>query len=151
MKKEFQLTKEGVAELQNELTELEAKRAQVIEAIKVARDQGDLSENAEYHAAKEDQERLETRIDEVKHILANAEVVKRAPKSSVSIGNTVTLKNGKKPMQYHIVDSVEANPLEAKISDKSPIGQALMGRKVGEKVVIALPAGNKTFEIASIA
>lgn len=151
MKKEFHLTKEGVAELQAELKELEAKRVVVIEAIKTARDQGDLSENAEYHAAKEDQERLETRIDEVKHILANAEVVKRAPKTTVSIGNKVTLKNGKKPVEYHIVDSVEADPLEGKISDKSPIGQALMGKKVGEKVEIVLPAGKKTFQVATIA
>lgn len=151
MKKEFQLTKEGVAELQQELAELEAKRVEVIEAIKTARDQGDLSENAEYHAAKEDQERLESRIEEVQHILANTEIVKRAPKGSVGIGNEVTLKNGKKPVVYHIVDSVEANPMEAKISDKSPIGQALMGKKVGEKVIIELPAGKKTFEIASIA
>ena len=151
MKKEFQLTKEGVAELKAELAELEAKRVEAIEAIKTARDQGDLSENAEYHAAKEDQERLESRIDEVQHILANAEIVKRAPKGSVGIGNEVTLKNGKKPVVYHIVDSVEANPLEGKISDKSPIGQALMGKKVGEKVEITLPAGKTAYTIESIA
>jgi transcription elongation factor GreA len=151
MKKEFQLTKEGIAELQTELKQLEDQRVVVIDAIKTARDQGDLSENAEYHSAKEDQERLENRIDEINHILANAEVVKNAPKSSVSIGNEVTLKNGKKPVTYHIVDSVEANPLEGKISDKSPIGQALMGKKVGEKVVIELPAGKKTYEVQAIA
>ena len=150
MKKEFQLTKEGVAELQAELETLEVKRVDVIEAIKVARDQGDLSENAEYHSAKEDQERIENRIEEVKHILANTEIVKHAPKSSVSIGNEVALKNGGKPVVYHIVDSVEANPLEGKISNKSPIGQALMGKKVGEKVEIVLPAGKTVYTIQSI-
>ena len=151
MKKEFQLTKDGVAELKAELKDLTAKRVLVIEAIKDARDQGDLSENAEYHSAKEDQERIDNRTDEINHILANAEVVTRAPKNSVSIGNKVTLKGGRKTVTYHIVDSVEADPAQSKISDQSPIGQALMGKKVSEKVVIELPAGKTTYEIQEIA
>lgn len=151
MKKEFQLTSEGVAELQTELRELKAKQIEVIEAIKVARDQGDLSENAEYHAAKEEQERIENRVAEVEHILANTEVVKRASKSNIGIGNTVTLKNGKKSVTYHIVDSVEADPMEAKISDESPIGRALMGKKVGESIEIELPAGKTKYDIIEIA
>lgn len=150
MKKEFQLTKQGVQELQAELAELKAKLVEVVEAIKVARDQGDLSENAEYHAAKEEQERVDNRLAEVQHILANAEVVSKRSKSSIGIGNTVTLKNGGKPVTYHIVDSVEADPLEAKISDESPIGKALMGKKVGDKVEIRLPAGARTYEIKEI-
>lgn len=151
MKKEYQLTKEGVAELQAELAELKNKLVEVIESIKIARDQGDLSENAEYHAAKEEQERVDNRIAEIEHILANAEVVAKRAKSSVSIGSTVILKNGGKPVTYHIVDSVEADPLEAKISDESPIGKALLGKKVGEKVEINLPAGVKKYEIKEIA
>lgn len=151
MKKEFKLTKEGIAELKAELEDLGKQRVAVIEAIKDARDQGDLSENAEYHSAKEDQERIDGRIEEVNHILNNAEVVKKSPKSSVGLGNQVTLKNGRKSVSYHIVDSVEADPLEGKISDKSPIGQALMGKKVGEKVEIELPAGKTTYEVQSIA
>lgn len=150
MKKEFQLTKEGVAELQAELAELKNKLVAVIEAIKNARDQGDLSENAEYHAAKEEQERVDNRISEVQHILDNAEVVAKRSKTSVGIGNSVVLKNGGKPVTYHIVDSVEADPLEAKISDQSPIGKALIGKKVGEKVEIKLPAGVKIYEIKEI-
>lgn len=150
MKKEFQLTKDGVAELQAELADLKNKLIDVIESIKTARDQGDLSENAEYHAAKEEQERVDNRIAEINHILTNAEVVSKRAKSSVSIGCSVTLKNGSKPVTYHIVDSVEANPLEAKISDESPIGKALMGKKVGEKVEIKLPAGAKTYEVKEI-
>ena len=150
MKKEFQLTKEGVAELQTELAELKDKLVEVIEAIKNARDQGDLSENAEYHAAKEEQERVDNRISEVQHILDNAEIVAKRSKTSIGIGNTVVLKNGSKPVTYHIVDSVEADPLEAKISDESPIGKALLGKKVGEKVEIKLPAGAKTYEIKEI-
>jgi len=150
MKKEFQLTKEGVKELQNELADLKAKLVDVVEAIKVARDQGDLSENAEYHAAKEDQERVDNRMAEIKHILANAEIAKPGSKNKVGIGTTVILKNGGKPVEYHIVDSVEADPLEAKISDESPIGKALIGKKVGDKVEIKLPAGNKTYEVKEI-
>lgn len=151
MKKEFQLTKQGVAELEAELAALKEKLVFVIDSIKTARDQGDLSENAEYHAAKEEQERVDNRIAEVKHILANAEVVARHSKSSVGIGCSVTLKNGGKPVTYHIVDSVEADPLEFKISDESPIGKALLGKKVGDKVEIKLPAGVRLYEIKEIA
>lgn len=151
MKKEFQLTKEGVTELQAELTELKTKLVEVIDAIKVARDQGDLSENAEYHAAREDQERVDSRISEIEHILANAEVVSRKGNGSIGIGNTVTLSGGKKDVTYHIVDSVEADPLEGKISDESPIGRALLGKKVGESVEIELPAGKTKYEVKAIA
>lgn len=150
MKKEYQLTKEGTVELQTELADLKNKLVDVIEAIKTARDQGDLSENAEYHAAKEEQERVDNRISEISHILANAEVIAKRAKSSVSIGSTVILKNSGKDVTYYIVDSVEANPLEAKISDESPIGKALLGKKVGEKVEIKLPAGLKKYEIKEI-
>lgn len=151
MKKEFKLTKDGVAELQSELAEMKAKLIEVIDAIKTARDQGDLSENAEYHAAKEEQERVDGRISEIEHILANAEVVSRASNNKIGIGNSVTLKGGRKEVTYHIVDSVEADPLEAKISDESPIGKALIGKKLGDKVEIELPAGKTTYEVVSIA
>lgn len=151
MTKEFQLTKEGVAELEAELAELKVKQVEVIDAIKTARDQGDLSENAEYHAAKEEQERVETRISEVTHILNNAEVVKRRSTSSVGIGNSVSVKLGRKTVTYHIVDSVEADPLESKISDESPIGRVLMGKKVGDTAEIQLPAGKTKVEIQKIA
>ena len=151
MKKEFQLTKDGVAELQAELADLKLKLVDVIESIKTARDQGDLSENAEYHAAKEEQERVDNRISEINHILANTEVISKHSKTSVGIGCSVTLKNGGKPVTYHIVDSVEADPLEFKISDESPIGKALLGKKVGDKVEIKLPAGPKSYEVQEIA
>lgn len=150
MKKEFQLTKEGVAELKAELAELKVKQRDVIDAIKTARDQGDLSENAEYHAAKEEQERIESRLAEVNHILTNAEVIKRRGNSTVGIGNSVSVKLGRKTVTYHIVDSIEANPLESKISDESPIGKVLMGKKVGDIAEIQLPAGKTKAEIQSI-
>ena len=150
MKKEFQLTQEGVKELQAELAELKDKLVEVIDSIKTARDQGDLKDNAEYHAAKEDQERVDSRMKEIEHILLNAEVVKHAPKSTVSIGNKVTLISDSKDVTYHIVDSVEVDPLEYKISDESPIGKALMGKKVGAKIEITLPSGMKAYEIKEI-
>lgn len=151
MKKEFQLTKAGIKELKEELAELKEQSLEVIEAIKTARDQGDLSENDEYHTAKEDQERVVGRITEIEHILTNAEVIKSGGTGKVSIGNSVTLKNGKKDVTYYIVDSVEADPMESKISDESPIGRALLGKKVGDKVEIELPAGKTTYEIIDIA
>lgn len=150
MKKEFQLTKQGVSELQAELTEFKGRLTDVIDAIKTARDQGDLSENAEYHAAKEEQERVDNRISEINHILANAEVISKRNKNSVGIGSSVVLKDNGNPITYHIVDSVEADPIESKISDESPIGKALLGKKVGEKVEIKLPVGAKTYEIKEI-
>lgn len=150
MKREFQLTKEGVAELKAELAELKMKQRDVIDAIKTARDQGDLSENAEYHAAKEEQERIESRLAEVNHILTNAEIITRRGNSTVGIGNSVSVKLGRKTVTYHIVDSIEANPLESKISDESPIGKVLMGKKVGDIAEIQLPAGKTKAEIQSI-
>lgn len=150
MKKEFQLTNEGVAELKTELKELKIKNIEVIDAIKTARDQGDLSENAEYHAAKEDQERIDSRMSEIEHILANTEVIKKPSSSKIGIGNSVTLSGGRKDVTYHIVDSVEADPMQSKISDESPIGKALMGKKVGEEVEILLPAGKTKFSVKEI-
>lgn len=150
MKKEFQLTKEGIKELQDELSDLKQQGQEVIEAIKTARDQGDLKENDEYHSAKEEQERIVNRIAEVEHILANSEVIKSAAKGSVGIGNTVTLQSDKKEATYHIVDSVEADPLESKISDESPIGEALLGKKIGDSVEIELPAGKKKYQVKAI-
>ncbi len=142
---------EGHRTLTEEVKRLRLERPEIIDSIEDARAHGDLSENAEYHAAKEDQERMESRISEIEHILVNSEVVARAPKGTVGIGNSVTLKNsGKKEVTYHIVDSVEADPMEAKISNLSRIGQALLGKKVGEKVEIVLPAGKHTFEIKEI-
>lgn len=138
MKKQFRLTKEGVEELKAELEKLIAKRGDVAEAIKVARDQGDLSENAEYQSARSEQERLEGRISEIEHILMNSDIIKK-PKgdSKVQIGSSVVLKSadGNK-LEFQVVGTVEADPLNGKISDESPIGRALLGKKVGDKVEV---------------
>ena len=150
MKKQFHLTAEGVKELEKEQAELIAERGAIAERIKTAREFGDLSENAEYSAARQEQEKNESRIAEIDNILKNVEVIKQPKhKDIVELGNTVELK-GKSDKKFTIVGSVEANPMEGKISDESPIGQALLGKKLGEKVEIKTPAETASYTIKSI-
>lgn len=151
MKKTFQITKEGKAELEAELAELKGQRARIADKIAEARDYGDLSENAEYDSAREEQGLVETRIAEIEDILTNAEIIKARKSSSVVVGSKVELKTGSKKVEYTVVGPVEANPLEGKISNESPIGLALMGKKVGDEAVIATPKGNITYSIQAIA
>lgn len=153
MKKQYHLTREGLAELKAELGELTAKRTEIAEAIASARSQGDLSENAEYHAAKDEQGRNEGRIEEIETILASAEVIDK-PKddNKVRLGSKVSLKSKDgRTKEFQVVGTVEADPLNGKISDESPIGQALMGKKEGEEVEIKTPADTTAYIIADIA
>lgn len=145
------MTKEGIAELQAEHDALVGRRGEIADAIKTAREQGDLSENAEYHAAKDDQERTEGRIAELEHILQNVEVItKPRSDSKVRLGSTVTLKGKTAEKVFQVVGTVEADPLNGKISDESPIGVALIGKKEGEEVEIKTPVDTNKFVIASI-
>ncbi|HVO86540.1 MAG TPA: transcription elongation factor GreA [Candidatus Binatia bacterium] len=134
MKKLFNLTREGVDELDNELKGLIAQRPDVAGRIKQARELGDLSENAEYQSAREEQDRLENRIGELEHILQNVQIIKK-PKSNgeVRLGSIVKLKDGK-TLQFQVVGTMEADPLNGKVSDESPIGKSLLGKKVGDKI-----------------
>lgn len=150
MKKLYKITKEGKIELEKELKELKGRRGEIAEKIAEARDFGDLSENAEYDVAREEQGIVETRIVEIEEILQNAEIIKTGSKSTISIGSTVELKSGKSQFKYTIVGPVEADPLEGKISDQSPIGEALFGKKVGETAVIDTPKGSITYEILNV-
>lgn len=151
MKKQFYLTREGVDELKSELEDLIAQRGPIAERIKSAREFGDLSENAEYSAARQEQERLESRIAEVEHILQNVEIISKPNGGSkVQLGSTVTLDNGT-TKQFQVVGTVEADPMNGKISDESPIGQALMGKKVGDTVEIKTPTETQVHKIVSIA
>lgn len=151
MKKLFHMTKQGIAELQAEHDDLVARRGEIAEAIKTAREQGDLSENAEYHAAKDDQERTEARIAELEHILQNVEVIsKPRSDSQVRLGSTVKLKGKSTEKTFQVVGTVEADPLNGKISDESPIGIALLGKKEGEEVEIKTPVDTSKFVIANI-
>lgn len=150
MKKHYQITPEGKKELENELVTLKARRGAVAEKISEARDFGDLSENAEYDAAREEQGLLETRIAEIEDIINNADIIKASRKQTIDLGSRVELKTGGKAVNYIIVGPVEANPLEGKISNESPIGVALFGKKVGDSAVITTPKGSVTYKIAQI-
>jgi transcription elongation factor GreA len=150
MKKMYQITLEGKAELETELAELKSRRGEIAEKISEARDFGDLSENAEYDVAREEQGLVETRIAEIEDVLQNAEIIKNNNKSKVALGNTVELKVGSKHVTYAIVGPVEADPLEGKISNESPIGEALFGKKIGDKAVITTPKGSVEYEIIAI-
>ncbi len=152
VKKTFRLTKEGVEELKLELESLTEERAEIAESIRTAREFGDLSENSEYQSARAAQERNESRIAEIEHILQNVELIK-APRGSakVQLGSKVKLKgdNGK-TKEFQIVGTVEADPLNGKISDESPIGKALIGKQENDKVEIKTPVDNAIYKIVDI-
>lgn len=150
MKKLYQITDEGKAELEAELAELKSRRGAIADKIAEARDFGDLSENAEYDSAREEQGLVESRIAEIEDILLNAELIKGGSKTKVTLGSKVELKTGTKTVVYSIVGPVEADPLEGKISNESPIGLALMGKKVGDTATITTPKGEITYEIVKI-
>lgn len=150
MKKLYQITEEGKQELENELEELKSRRGGIADKIAEARDFGDLSENAEYDSAREEQGLVESRIAEIEDILLNAELIKGGSKTKVSLGSKVELKTGKKTVTYTVVGPVEADPLEGKISNESPIGVALMGKKVGDTVTIKTPKGEIEYELVKI-
>ncbi len=150
MKKQFQITAEGKNELELELVELKSRRGEVADKISEARNFGDLSENAEYDAAREEQGLLETRIAEIEEILNNADIIKAGKRTTVGLGTKVELKTGTKTVSYTVVGPVEADPLEGRISNESPIGMALYGKKVDDKVTITTPKGDISYTIVSI-
>lgn len=152
MKKLFHLTQSGIDELTAELEMLRHKRTETAEVIKVARELGDLAENAEYQSARQEQERNDARIDEIEHILANVEVIQSKGKKQVGLGSKVTLRNTKgKEMVLQVVGTIEADPLAQKISDESPIGKALLGKKEGDDVEIKTPAETTVYTISAVA
>jgi transcription elongation factor GreA len=145
------LTKEGLTELQDKLHELKTvRRREIAEAIHTAKEQGDLSENAEYASAKEEQNRIEQEISELESTLKTAQVITKVSSDKVSLGSTVMLDCGGKEKTYRIVGSNEADPLSGKISNESPFGQALLGRAIGEKVLIPAPGGTKECKVKKI-
>lgn len=152
MKKMYQITDEGRQELEAELEDLKGRRGAIADKIAEARDYGDLTENSEYDTAREEQGLVESRIAEIEDILLNAEIIKSSKGSKVALGTKVEIKTkGKKTtVTYTVVGPVEADPLEGKISNESPIGEALMGKKVGDSVTITTPKGTTTYEIVKI-
>ena len=152
-KKEIFLTKDGLAEVAAELDDLKQNvRPEVIQQIKEARAQGDLSENAEYHAARDRQGHVEARIKELEYLLDNATIIEETKSDVVTVGSTVEIKyiDDNEVETYYIVGSTEADPFENKISNESPIAIGIMGKKKGDKVTIESPNGSYEIEIVSI-
>jgi transcription elongation factor GreA len=147
MAKVINITEEGRKDLEKELETLKGRRPELAEKIALARSYGDLSENEDYTAARGEQKIVEGRILEIEDILLHAKIIKVGKKEKVEMGTTVSLESAGKVNTYTLVGAVEANPLEGKISNESPIGKAIFGKKVGDEV--SLPNG-KVFKIAEI-
>ena len=151
-KKEYFLTKDGVDKLKEELDDLTGNQRQKI-AVKLreAKEYGDLSENIQWDDAKDQQAFVEGRIAEIEHILKHAQIIESPrKKDAVDLGTTVHVELEEGKQVYMIVGSTEANPEEGKISNESPIGQALMGKRAGEEVEVSVPSGKMVFKILKI-
>ena len=153
-RQQIELTKEGLEELQTELAELiDIKLPAVIIRVAKAREHGDLSENAEYHSARDDQQLLQARIDELQEIVSKAKVVRHTKNhSKVGLGSSVVISKigSKKNKTFKIVGEFEADPKSGKISNVSPMGSALMGEKKGNKIIVKAPVGEIEYEIKNI-
>ncbi len=155
MEKKNILTYEGLRKLEDELQDLKVvKRKEVAQKIKEAREQGDLSENAEYDAAKDEQRDIEARIEELEKILKNAEVVdeEEVDLDKINVGCKVKILDIEfnEELEYKVVGSTEANSLTGKISNESPVGRAIIGAKIGDVVTVETPAGELQYKILEI-
>ena len=147
------LTRAGLNKLENELHNLKVnKRQEIAEKIKEAREQGDLSENAEYDAAKDEQREIEERIVAIELLLKNAEVVDDAEEGTINIGCKVKLFDNEfdEEVEYMIVGSTEANSMQGKISNESPVGMALLNHRVGDEVTVETQAGILEYKVLSV-
>lgn len=152
-KDECLLTAEGYLKIEEELNELKTvKRPQIIEAIKDARAQGDLSENADYDAARSDQAECEARIKELEYMIDHAKIIEGPAEGSVGVGSTVKIAyiEDEEEEEYKIVGSLEANPFENRISNESPIGKAVLNKKVGDIVSVESPNGSYEIKILDV-
>ncbi|KIQ94524.1 Transcript cleavage factor greA [Anoxybacillus thermarum] len=155
MEKEYPMTKAGKEKLEQELEYLKTvKRKEVVERIQIARSFGDLSENSEYDAAKDEQAFVESRIQMLENMIRNAKIIEEDLETTdvVSLGRTVTfieLPDGEEE-SYTIVGSAEADPFEGKISNDSPIAKSLIGRRVGEEVTVHTPGGDMVVKIVAV-
>src|SRR3990172_12843695 len=150
MTKAYLFTKEGFDALKEELEKLIARRPQVVINLTNAREQGDLSENAGYHAAKEELGQIDSRVKEIKYLLRAGKIQESAQIEQISFGNTVTVHNGEEELTFTVVEELEADPVNAKISTSSPIGKALINRKMGESVEVETPNGRIILKILKI-
>ena len=147
------MTQEGLKKLEDELEERKSSiRHEIANAIKEAKEQGDLSENAEYSTAKQRQAENEARIAELERMIKDAEVVKKKSNSStVGLGSNVSVKTKAGEMTFEIVSANEVEPQNFKISNESPLGKAFMGKKKGDKVDVETPGGSMNYEITNVA
>jgi transcription elongation factor GreA len=152
MNQQTYLTPEGAAKLRAELVELTgARREELAQRLRAAIQMGDLSENADYHKAKEDQAFLEGRIQEIEAVLRTAVIVEKTQSEVVAVGSTVTVQEDNfSPETYYIVGAKEADSRKSKISNESPIGKALMDHKVGDVVEAETPGGKIRFKILKV-
>lgn len=153
LKKKIFVTKEGMEELKHELEDLnKKKRPEVLERVSAARAMGDLAENSEYTAAREELSLIDGRIEELSEILKSAELIREGAKNSkaIQLGSTVVVSiNGKKE-EFALVGEWEADPHNKKISHESPLGKALLGKAIGEKIEVEAPAGTIAYTVVSI-
>jgi transcription elongation factor GreA len=151
MKNDVKLTKEGLEALRNELAALrDVQRPKLVERLANARSQGDLSENSDYQSAREELEFLDGRIEELEEVIKTASVANVSKADGVDVGTKVTVKADGSKVVFNIVGEWEADPANKKISSESPLGKALVGKKVGDRVEVEAPAGKLTYEILAI-
>lgn len=151
--KKIYLTKDGLTDLKKEYEDLtKVKRPEVVSRVSAARDQGDLSENAEYTAAREELSFLDGRIDELEELLKEVVLIKDEGHASklVNLGSKVTVKVDGRKEEYTVVGEFEADPMAKKISHESPLGKALIGKKIGETIEVQAPVGKITYTILTV-
>jgi transcription elongation factor GreA len=149
---EYYLTKERLEELKSELVTLKTdRRIDIASKLKRAKEFGDLSENAEYHSAKDEQANVERRIDDLEEIIRNVLVIKKMPcQDTIDVGSSVEVSREGKSMEFNIVGSEEAKPEEGKISNESPLGRELLGHKVGDSIAVDAPNGKVQYKVVKI-
>lgn len=149
--KKIYLTKEGLEELKKEYQELtKVKRPLVVERVSQARNQGDLSENAEYVAARDELSFIDGRIDELEELLKHTALIEKHAVKTIELGSKVVLNINKKKEEFTVVGEWEADPMERKISHESPLGKALLGKKVGDEIEVSAPAGKILYTVVSV-
>ncbi len=147
----YYFTKERLEEIKKELEDLKnVRRVEVAERLRTAKEYGDLSENAEYAQAREEQASVETRIFELEELIQKAVVIEKTGGEVIKVGSTVTLKKGDKILAYSIVGSYEAKPEEGRISDESPLGQAFLDHRVGDSIMVKTPSGSVNYQILKV-
>lgn len=149
--KKIQLTKEGLGNLERELKDLrEVARPVAVEKLEKARGMGDLSENSAYTTAREEMTILEGRIQELDDVIRNAEIIENSTTDEIGVGNRVTVEINNNLEDLHVVGEFEADPMNKKLSNISPIGRALIGKKVGDVIEIEIPSGRIKYKIIAI-